>query len=133
MVDYAPHKTDDKKMLKLFAKYTSVGVINTLIHWLIFSVCVYGLHVNQAMANFSGFVFAVSFSFFLNARYTFKAGTTTLRYMIYVGFMGALSLTIGRIADWIELNPIITLISFSLISLVIGFIYSRYIVFREAK
>lgn len=120
-------------MINLFLKYTSVGVINTLIHWLVFSVCIYGLHVNQAMANFSGFVFAVTCSFFINARYTFKAGTTTLRYMIYVGFMGALSLTVGRVADRLELNPVITLISFSLISLVIGFIYSRYIVFRDTK
>ena len=120
-------------MLNLFLKYTSVGVINTFIHWLVFSVCIYGLHVNQAMANLAGFVFAVSCSFFINARYTFRSGTTTLRYMLYVGFMGALSVTVGRVADRMEINPIITLISFSLISLVIGFVYSRYIVFREAK
>ncbi|MBW7602352.1 GtrA family protein, partial [Enterobacter hormaechei] len=24
-------------MLKLFAKYTSIGVINTLIHWVVFA------------------------------------------------------------------------------------------------
>ena len=26
-------------MLKLFARYTSIGVINTLIHWVVFAVC----------------------------------------------------------------------------------------------
>ncbi|MEH4042796.1 GtrA family protein, partial [Escherichia coli] len=25
-------------MLKLFAKYTSIGVLNTLIHWVVFGV-----------------------------------------------------------------------------------------------
>lgn len=55
-------------MLKLFAKYTSIGVINTLIHWVVFSACIFGLHKNQALANFSGFVVAVSFSFFANAK-----------------------------------------------------------------
>ncbi|EKK4062290.1 GtrA family protein, partial [Cronobacter sakazakii] len=27
-------------MLKLFAKYTSIGVLNTLIHWVVFGVCI---------------------------------------------------------------------------------------------
>ncbi|EAN8728617.1 GtrA family protein, partial [Salmonella enterica subsp. enterica] len=26
-------------MLKLFAKYTSIGILNTLIHWVVFAVC----------------------------------------------------------------------------------------------
>ncbi|MGM3310874.1 GtrA family protein, partial [Enterobacter hormaechei subsp. steigerwaltii] len=26
-------------MLKLFAMYTSIGVINTLIHWVVFAIC----------------------------------------------------------------------------------------------
>ncbi|ELS2599242.1 GtrA family protein [Escherichia coli] len=71
-------------MLKLFAKYTSIGVLNTLIHWVVFGVCVYAAHTNQALANFAGFVVAVSFSFFANAKFTFKASTTTMRYMLYV-------------------------------------------------
>ncbi|MCV5737559.1 GtrA family protein, partial [Escherichia coli] len=55
-------------MLKLFVKYTSIGVLNTLIHWVVFGVCVYGLSTSQALANFAGFVVAVSFSFYANAR-----------------------------------------------------------------
>lgn len=120
-------------MLKLFAKYTSIGVINTLIHWVVFATCIYGFHTDQALANFSGFVVAVSFSFFANARFTFKKSTTTLRYMLYVGFMGSLSAAVGWCADKSGLAPIITLIVFSGISLVCGFIYSKYIVFRDAK
>ncbi|MBJ4169588.1 GtrA family protein, partial [Salmonella enterica subsp. enterica serovar Typhimurium] len=26
-------------MLKLFTKYTSIGILNTLIHWVVFAVC----------------------------------------------------------------------------------------------
>ncbi len=43
-------------MLKLFAKYTSIGVINTLIHWVVFAICIYVFHTGQALANFAGFV-----------------------------------------------------------------------------
>ncbi|AUU91848.1 translocase [Enterobacteriaceae bacterium ENNIH3] len=120
-------------MLKLFAKYLSIGVINTLIHWAVFVVCIYGLHTDQALGNLSGFVVAVSFSFFANARLTFKAKATTLRYLMYVTFMGALSATVGWAADKSQIAPVITLITFSIISLVCGFIYSKYIVFREVK
>ncbi|HFN3648675.1 TPA: GtrA family protein, partial [Enterobacter hormaechei] len=56
-------------MLKLFAKYTSIGVINTLIHWVVFAVCIYAFNTGQALGNFAGFVVAVSFSFFANARF----------------------------------------------------------------
>lgn len=120
-------------MLKLFAKYTSIGIINTLIHWIVFAVCIYMFHSNQALANFAGFVVAVSFSFFANARFTFEAKTTTLRYMLYVGFMGTLSAGVGWAADKSGMAPIVTLVAFSAISLVCGFIYSKFIVFRDAK
>lgn len=120
-------------MLKLFVKYTSVGVLNTLIHWVVFAVCIYGLHTNQALANFAGFVMAVSFSFYANAKFTFNSSATTLRYMLYVGFMGTLSAAVGWAADMCGLPPLVTLVTFSAISLVCGFIYSKYIVFRDAK
>jgi putative flippase GtrA len=120
-------------MLKLFAKYTSIGIINTLVHWVVFAVCIYVFHTNQALANFAGFVVAVSFSFFANARFTFKSSTTTMRYMLYVGFMGTLSAAVGWEADRVSLPPLYTLILFSAISLVCGFFYSKYIVFRDKK
>ncbi len=130
-----PHLSEftDLYMLKLFAKYTSIGVINTLIHWVVFAICIYMFRSNQALANFAGFVVAVSFSFFANARFTFEAKTTALRYMLYVGFMGTLSAAIGWAADRCGMAPIVTLIAFSAISLVCGFIYSKFIVFRDAK
>ena len=98
-----------------------------------FAICIYAFHTVQALGNFAGFVVAVSFSFFANARFTFKASTTTLRYMLYVGFMGTLSAAVGWAADKSGLAPLITLIVFSAISLVCGFIYSKFIVFRDAK
>lgn len=120
-------------MLKLFAKYTSIGIINTLIHWVVFAICIYVLHTNQALANLAGFAVAVSFSFYANAKFTFNSSTTMLRYMLYVGFMGSLSAAVGWGADLCALPPIVTLVAFSAISLVCGFIYSKFIVFRGAK
>ncbi|MFS3556948.1 GtrA family protein [Citrobacter braakii] len=120
-------------MLKLFAKYTSIGVINTMIHWVVFALCIYAFNTNQSVANLMGFMIAISFSFFANARFTFNTTPNTLRFAMYVGFMGALSVAVGWIADKTGFLPIITLVMFSIISLVCGFIYSKFIVFRDSK
>ncbi|HCL6625721.1 TPA: GtrA family protein [Citrobacter amalonaticus] len=118
-------------MLKLFAKYTSIGVINTLIHWVVFAFSYYSMHASQTLANLSGFIFAVSFSFFVNARFTFRSRVSTLRYLLYAGFMGALSACVGWIGDTISTPPMLTVLAFSATSLVFGFLYAKFIVFND--
>ncbi|MBW5814610.1 GtrA family protein [Yersinia kristensenii] len=120
-------------MLKLFSKYFTVGIFNTAIHWVVFAVCLYTFQTNQSLANFIAFCVAVTFSFFANARFTFNARTTTVRYMLYIGFMGILSAVTGWLADYFGLPALFTLICFSAISLVCGFFYSKFIIFRETK
>lgn len=53
--------------------------------------------------------------------------------MIYLGFMGAMAASVGQMSDTLELPSIVTLVTFSAVSLVMGFFYSKYIVFRERK
>lgn len=117
-------------MFRLFQKYASVGVLNTLLHWGIFYV-LYQLGATQGMANVQAFLAAVSFSFVVNSRYTFRAGITGARYLLYTGFMGTMAFVLGRLADWIHLPAVITLIAFSGFSLIVGFLYARYMVFRR--
>lgn len=120
-------------MLKLFAKYVSVGIVNTAIHWLIFVLCIYALHLSQALANLLAFSFAVSFSYVANARFTFRSQATLRRYILFVGFMGMLSVAVGWMADKTDLNPLFTLVIFSAISLMCGFFYSKHFVFRDPQ
>jgi putative flippase GtrA len=120
-------------MIKLFSRYISVGVINTGIHWVIFGLLVSVFGYGQAISNVIAFLVAVTFSFFANARFTFKARATGRGYLLFVGFMGLLSFVSGKISDHYNINPLITLIEFSAISLICGFIYSKFIVFRDAK
>ncbi len=119
-------------MLRLFSKYVSVGVLNTAIHWIVFGAC-WVAGATQSIANLIAFIIAVTFSFCVNARYTFGSRVTPGRYILYVAFMGAMAASVGAMSDRLELNPIVTLVLFSAISLVMGFFYSRFIVFRDAK
>lgn len=110
----------------------TIGVLNTLIHWVVFAICIKNDQA-QSLSNFAAFCVAVTFSFFANARWTFNSEATTFRYMMYVLFMGVVATVVGAYADRVKVNPVATLVIFSGISLVCGFLYSKYIVFREKK
>lgn len=119
-------------MIALFTKYTSIGILNTLIHWIIFGI-VYWLTSSQLIGNLIGFMFAVTISFFLNAKWTFNSKTTLSRYIIFVSFMALLSGFYGFLGDLYHLKPAVTLIAFSGTSLILGFIFSKYIIFKGSK
>lgn len=116
-----------------FSRYLSIGVINTGIHWALFL----GLHglmgVSQSISNGVAFLAAVTFSFYANANVTFQARATPVRYTFFVLFMGGLSLVVGAAADAWNLFPLVTLIVFSALSLVVGFLFSHYVIFRSPK
>lgn len=116
-------------MLTFFAKYLTVGLVNTLIHWVTFFICL-SLGLFQSTANLIAFCLAVTFSFFINARWTFKQQATAWRYSLYVVFMGAMAFSVGYLADRFGLYPLITLVASSAISLACGFLFSRFIVFK---
>lgn len=120
-------------MIRLFVRYTSVGMVNTAIHWAVFVFLVYISQVCQAVANVMGFTIAVTFSYYANAKFTFKATTSKRSYFLYITFMGTLSAFCGALADNLKVNPLITLISFSIVSLLLGFLYSKFIVFNDKK
>lgn len=113
-----------------FVRYVLVGCMNTAVHWLSFMAVYYGLSWTQAQSNVFGFALAVTFSFFVNARLTFKTKASARRYLLFTGFMGLLAYAQGALATYLGLPFIVTLIVFSASSLVLGYLYAKYIVFR---
>lgn len=116
--------------IALFSRFLSVGVINTAIHWLSFFGLIY-LGNDQARSNLIAFFVAVTFSFFANSRFTFKSNFSFGRYVIFTAFMGALAFLFGAMADFLGLHSLITLALFSGTSLVISFLFSKHVVFKE--
>lgn len=119
------------KTLNQFKKYFSVGIINTAFHWLIFLIFVYFFGLAQSISNLIAFLFAVSVSYILNALYTFKKELRVLSYLVFSGFMGLISFLTGAVADKLVWAPWITLVVFSSLSLALGFLYSKFIVFKD--
>lgn len=118
-------------MQKLFFKYVSVGVLNTIIHYCVFFILYIFFSQSQAVSNLIAFCVAVTFSFFVNAKWTFDSHVNFYRYIAFICFMGLLSFLVGYLSDLYHLNIAITLIGFSIISLILGFLYSKYLVFRK--
>lgn len=118
-------------LLQRFKRYFSVGILNTALHWAVFFVAYYLFSASQAVSNLLAFLIAATFSFYMNARYTYKASATGVRYAAFVSFMAALSVLTGYLADIVNLLPLLTVVVFSVISLCAGFLYTNYVVFRS--
>ncbi|MFK7606669.1 MULTISPECIES: GtrA family protein [unclassified Pseudomonas] len=118
------------KVWEEFSSYTVIGVANTLIHWQLFFVLRMAFDISQALSNFLAFCVAASFSFYANSLYTFATPGSVWRYLMFMVCMGGLSLAVGKIADNWNLPGIVTVVVFSLISLVLGFLLSKWLVFR---
>lgn len=115
----------------MFIKYFIIGILNTAIHWLVFFILHLQGQLSQSFSNLYAFAVAVTFSFFCNARFTFRDRPTLKRYLLFTSFMGAISWLTGDVGDRLALPPLATVVVFSLISLIMGFFYSKYIVFRS--
>ncbi len=116
-------------MRKQLSWYGFIGVFNTLVHWGVFGFLI-SLDTSQTIANGTGFAVAATTSYFLNARFTFEQKPQKKGYLYFVLGMGALSLVVGKLGDIYLWPGLVTLVLFSLISLVFGFMWSKYIVFR---
>lgn len=116
-------------MLKKFISYFKIGILNTGVHWIVFLI-LFHFTVPQSISNLIAFLIAMSLSFVLNAKYTFDKKATLKGYILFAAFMACLSYGCGYAGDILKLNPIITLITFSGLSLIIGFLYSKLVVFK---
>ncbi|MDK4689033.1 GtrA family protein [Kingella negevensis] len=117
------------KWLHKIKWYSLIGVFNTALHFAVFSVLSWQ-GVASAWANVAAFACAATFSFFANAKWTFKQTANQKRYFLFMSLMGGLALLTGWLTDYLGLSSILAAISFSLISWVLGFLSSQYIIFK---
>lgn len=119
-----------KAIWRVFLTYSLVGLANTLVHWQIFFVLRVAMGLDQSISNLAAFCVAASFSHYLNALYTFEARMSATGYVFFLCAMGTLSFTVGYLGDRWRLHGLLTVAVFSLLSLVFGFLLSRFVVFR---
>lgn len=117
-------------MTKQFSRYSLVGVFNTLVHWLVFALMVW-LGMSQAWSNGLAFLLAASFSYWVNSHFTFQKAPKKRSYTFFLLGMGAISVMVGALGDFYQWPGLVTLVSFSALSLFLGFAWSKWVVFRH--
>jgi putative flippase GtrA len=119
-------------LLHSFIRYACVGVGNTVVHALLFLALVYQGYLGQASANVVAFLVAVSFSYAMNARWTFRTQRSMRGYLLFTGCMGVLAFLVGWAVQVLAWPPLITLCLFSGLSLLLGFVWARCVVFQRS-
>lgn len=122
-----------KAFWKGFSTYAVVGLANTLIHWQIFYVLSTAAELSQAASNLSAYCVAAAFSFYVNTLYTLDSKTSVLAYLLFIGFMGVMSYGVGHLGDVWQLHGLVTVSLFSLLCLVCGFLFSKYVLLRRSE
>ncbi|QAX86697.1 polysaccharide synthesis protein GtrA [Pseudomonas sp. DTU12.3] len=119
--------------MKGFSALTVIGIADGLIHWQLFFVLCTAVGLTQAASNFAAFCVAAAFSFYVNMLYTFESRTSVFGYLLFIMVMGGLSFSIGAIADAWDLPGLMTVAVFTLINLLLGYGFFRFVLFRGQK
>ncbi len=113
-----------------FIKYVIIGLFNTLHHWLWFFLFLYYGDVDAAVSNTIAFILSASISYLLNSKITFKKNVNIKSFILFFTFMALLSYITGYLTLQFNIYEYFIPIIFSIVSLIIGFIYSKVIVFK---
>lgn len=114
----------------MFTRYALVGFFNTAIHAISYFFLIFQGHP-QKTSNLAAFLLAVSASYLLNIKFTFRAKPNIIEYIIYSVSMGSLSYFLGYIGDYLMLPSIVSFIAFCSVSLTIGFNLSKFVFVKE--
>lgn len=109
--------------------YGLIGLVNTAAHFVVFWGVV-NIGASQAISNAVGFSAAVIISFILNARFTFRRIPTLKCFLRMYGSMLFVSWSFGWIGDTFDLLPVITFLIYCIINPIVGFLVTKYFVFR---
>ena len=121
-------------MLRQLIKFSLVGVLNTAIHVGVFNLLFY--FMQYLLAQSIGFLFAVTNSYYINKKWTFKSRDRDVkreftRFMIVN--LVSLSVNLGCLAALVELyhfNPRVAQLLTVVVSLAVNFTGNKFWTFR---
>ena len=121
---------------KQFSKYSLVGVINTITDFLIFTILISLIGINVYIANTLAFIAAVTQSYILNHRWTFRQKThnhTVLRYLKFVAINagGVVISTIVLFFTAEFMHPLIGKLCAAVLVVIWGFTLSKIYIFNQ--
>ncbi len=131
---------NDKEKLKHYIKYLIVGVITTVISVVSFKLIrIYVPVLNENIANILSIIFAIICSYFMNRSFVFESKEKNMIKEFGKFFSGRLAtLVIEELVfligtSLLKFDELIVKITSSAIALVMNYIFSRWMVFKNSK
>ena len=130
----------DKEKRNHYIKYLVVGVITTIISVVAFKLIrVYVPTLNENIANILSIIMAIVGSYFMNRSWVFESKEKNMIKEFGNFFSGRLATLVVEelVFFWgtalLSFNELIVKISSSAIALVMNYIFSRWMVFKNSK
>ena len=122
--------------IKQFSKFIIVGIINTLLTFLVFKILTDLLLINDSISNISGYIIGVINSFFLNKFWTFKSRIISFKEFISFVSIFLISFSLQFIAyitlrNVFSINKDIAFLGGMVIYTLTNFLLNKYITFKK--
>lgn len=123
-----------KEELIKFVKFNAVGILNTAIDFVAFTVLV-RLGLNEYLSQVISYTLGVANSYVWNSRWTFREkGVTAKRIVLFILVnLVSLGVSTGVIAlcrEWLNLGEILSKLISLPFSIGVNFLGNRFLVFR---
>lgn len=142
MINYFKNKSDNFYLFhkypvaKQFVKFCLVGFTNMSIDVLVYLVLTRGFEVDYIRAAMASFVVAVTWSFFMNRRWTFRHGGTDTAnqyvkfFVINIGIMVLNLSSLYILVDWFGFYDLVAKISVAVILALLNFSLNKIWTFK---
>lgn len=130
----------DKEKMNHYIKYLIVGVITTVISVVAFKLIrIYLPELNENIANILSIIFAIICSYFMNRSWVFESKEKNMLKEFGKFFSGRLvTLIVEELVfligtSLLSFDELIVKVSSSAIALIMNYIFSRWMVFKNSK
>ena len=118
------------------AKFTLISISAGLIQILLFTLLNEVLHWNYWVCYLTGLIASVIWNFTINRRVTFKSANNVklsmLLVLLFYAVFTPVSTYLGQLAESAGVNEYIVLAVTMLSNLLLEFLYTRYVVYRNS-
>ena len=127
---------------KELIKYLIIGVLTTVVNYVIFAICVKIIHIDMHISNIVAWIVSVIFAYFTNKLFVFESksfkANVLVKEIISFGAARILSLLLEELILFIfvnkmKMNEMIIKLIANVIVIIINYILSKLIIFKDKK
>jgi putative flippase GtrA len=134
-------KIIDNELYSRLIRYGLIGGLTTVVSLVVYWIFLYPLNFNPNIANIISIVCAVIFAYIANKKYVFRSKCNNIKevFIEALSFFSARAVTIGIeilgifiLYSYCKLDAMFSKIVITIIVIILNYIFSRFITFKDA-